>query len=408
MSRIDNLIAEMCPEGVEFIAVEDLFETRNGYTPSKANASNWTDGTIPWFRMEDIRENGRVLGSSIQQISASAVKGGRLFPANSIIVATSATIGEHALITVPFLSNQRFTALWLKPQFVSSFDLKFVFYYCFVLDEWCRDNTTTSSFASVDMAGFKRFRFPVPPLEIQREIVRILDRFTELEAELERKLEAELSVRSTQFAYYRDSLLMFPMAEEVPRIPMGEFCGIVDGTHQTPRYTDDGVPFVSVENIASLGATKKYISIDDFETQYKVKPRTNDLLMTRIGSIGICAVVENDYPLAYYVTLALIRPKGNEVTARYLRHVIESRVGRSELWKRTLHTAVPIKINLGDIGKVLIPVPPRAEQDRIVEMLDKFEASLRDLSIALPAELNARRQQYDYIRDRLLTFPEAA
>src|SRR5699024_11206556 len=120
-----------------------------GYTPSKANQEYWSNGTIPWFRMEDIRENGKVLEKSIQNINTSAVKGGKLFPANSIIIATSATIGEHALVTVPYLSNQRFTNLSLKNKFVDRFQMKFLFYYCFLLREWCKKNTTMSSFASV-------------------------------------------------------------------------------------------------------------------------------------------------------------------------------------------------------------------------------------------------------------------
>ncbi len=205
MSRIDDLIDEYCPNGVEFIALHELFVTKNGYTPSTTNKSYWTDGTVPWFRMEDIRENGQILGSSLQQITEEAVKGGRLFPANSIIVATSATIGEHALITVPHLSNQRFTSLALKSEFSELLDMRFVYYYCFVLDEWCKINTTTSSFASVDMSGFKKFRFPIPPLEVQREIVKVLDTFTKLEAEL----EAELEARRRQYKYYRDALLTF-------------------------------------------------------------------------------------------------------------------------------------------------------------------------------------------------------
>lgn len=205
MSRIDGLIRSLCPNGVEFEVLDELFTTRNGYTPSKSNAANWTDGTIPWFRMEDIRENGQILGDSIQHIPESAVKGGRLFPANSIIVATSATIGEHALITVPHLSNQRFTSLSLKPKHSNRFDIKFIFYYCYVLDEWCKNNTTTSSFASVDMTGFKKFRFPVPPKEVQQEIVKILDTFTELEAELE--------ARRKQYTFYRDQLLTFTERE---------------------------------------------------------------------------------------------------------------------------------------------------------------------------------------------------
>jgi type I restriction enzyme, S subunit len=211
VSKVNELIRELAPEGVKYFELKSIFNTRNGYTPSKADASLWADGSVPWFRMEDIRENGGVLGRSLQYIPESAVKGGltKLFPANSILVATSATIGEHALITVPHMANQRFTSLSLKPAFTPKFDMKFLYYYCFVLDEWCRKNATVSSFASVDMAGFRKFQFPMPPLEVQREIVKILDSFTELEAEL----EAELVARRRQYEYYRDKLLTF---EEAP------------------------------------------------------------------------------------------------------------------------------------------------------------------------------------------------
>ena len=133
MNRIEKLIAEFCPEGVEFKEIQELFVIKNGYTPSTANKDYWTAGTVPWFRMEDIRENGRILSKSLQQITKEAVKGNRLFPANSIIIATSATIGEHALITVPHLSNQRFTSLALKPEYADRLQIKFVFYYCFIL-----------------------------------------------------------------------------------------------------------------------------------------------------------------------------------------------------------------------------------------------------------------------------------
>ncbi|WP_028658580.1 restriction endonuclease subunit S, partial [Nocardioides insulae] len=124
MSKIDDLIAKLCPGGVEFKELRELFTTRNGYTPSKRDQSAWADGTIPWFRMEDIRENGQILNDSLQHVASRAVKGGRLFPANSIIVATSATIGEHALITVPHLSNQRFTSLSLKPEYEERLDMR--------------------------------------------------------------------------------------------------------------------------------------------------------------------------------------------------------------------------------------------------------------------------------------------
>ena len=113
MSRLSALLEELCPDGVEYKKLKEIFNTKNGYTPSKSNESYWENGTIPWFRMEDIRENGHILSDSIQHVNLNAIKG-ELFPANSIIVATSATVGEHALITVPSLANQRFTYLMLK------------------------------------------------------------------------------------------------------------------------------------------------------------------------------------------------------------------------------------------------------------------------------------------------------
>ena len=130
MSRLDELIQEHSPDGVEFLSLSELFNTRNGYTPSKSNKEYWENGVVPWFRMEDIRENGRILSDSLQHVTENAVKG-TLFPANSIIVATSATIGEHALITVDSLANQRFTYLMLKEKYKDVFEIKFLYYYCF-------------------------------------------------------------------------------------------------------------------------------------------------------------------------------------------------------------------------------------------------------------------------------------
>lgn len=208
-NKAKKLIEMIQTASVEWKPLGEVFDLKNGYTPSKSIKEYWENGSIPWFRMEDIRENGRILDSALQQISESAIKGGKLFPANSIIMATSATIGEHALITVPFLANQRFTNLSLKPEFTDKFDIYFLYYYCFNLSDWCKKNTTTSSFASVDMNGFKRFPIPIPPLETQQKIVKILDKFTELEATLEATLEAELVLRKRQYRYYRDFLLDF-------------------------------------------------------------------------------------------------------------------------------------------------------------------------------------------------------
>lgn len=187
---------------------------KNGYTPSKAKPEYWTNGTIPWFRMEDIRMNGRILSDSIQHITPEAVKGGRLFPANSIIVATTATIGEHALIIADSLANQRFTNLSIRKSLIDELDMKFFFYYMFIVDEWCKNNTNTSGFESVDMAKFKKLMIPIPPMAEQRRIVAILDKFEVLVNDISEGLPAEIAARRRQYEYYRDQLLTFKHKED--------------------------------------------------------------------------------------------------------------------------------------------------------------------------------------------------
>lgn len=192
--------------------MSEVFEIRNGYTPSKAKPEYWTNGTIPWFRMEDIRMNGRVLSDSIQHITPEAVKGGRLFPANSIILATTATIGEHALIITDSLANQRFTNLSIRKSLVNELNMKFFFYYMFIVDEWCKNNTNTSGFESVDMVKFKKLLIPIPPMEEQQRIVTILDKFEKLVNDISEGLPAEIASRRQQYEYYRNKLLTFTKA----------------------------------------------------------------------------------------------------------------------------------------------------------------------------------------------------
>lgn len=194
--------------------MSEIFEIKNGYTPSKAKPEYWTNGTIPWFRMEDIRTNGRILEDSIQHITPEAVKGGRLFPANSIILATTATIGEHALIIADSLANQQFTNLSIRKSLADELDMKFFFYYMFIVDEWCKNNTNTSGFESVDMVKFKKLQIPIPPMKEQQRIVTILDKFETLVNDISEGLPAEIAARRQQYEYYRDKLLTFKRKED--------------------------------------------------------------------------------------------------------------------------------------------------------------------------------------------------
>ena len=201
----DQLLDLEGKEGVEMKTIKDVFDTRNGYTPSTSNELFWNDGIIPWFKMEDIRDNGRILSDSYLHITPQAIKGKGLFKANTIILATSATIGEHALILVDFLCNQRFTNFSLKKNYVQCVDMKYIYYYMFVIDEWCKQHINQGGFASVDMTGLYNLNIPLPPLSDQQRIVSILDTF---EASIQ-NLEAQLEQREKQYEYYRNKLLTF-------------------------------------------------------------------------------------------------------------------------------------------------------------------------------------------------------
>ncbi|WP_302279668.1 restriction endonuclease subunit S [Brachyspira pilosicoli] len=199
---------QSCGDEVEKIQLKDLFYTKNGYTPSKSNPEFWDSKDVSWFRMEDIRENGRILNEAIQKVSFSAIKG-NVFPKNSIIVSTSATIGEHALITCESLANQRFTYLILKDEYKNKFNIFFLFYYCYKLKEYCLNCLNQGNFASVDMTKFNKFEFPIISLKEQERIVKILDQFDTLCNDITRGLPAEIELRKKQYEYYRDKLLTF-------------------------------------------------------------------------------------------------------------------------------------------------------------------------------------------------------
>ena len=163
---------------VEWKELKEVFDTRNGYTPSTSNETFWEGGYIPWFKMEDIRDNGSILNDSYLHITDMAIKGKGLFKANSILLATSATIGEHALIVVEHLSNQRFTNFYPKKEYEQLINMRYAYYYMFIIDEWCKQHVNHGGFASVDMAGLYKHPFPIPSILEQNRIVGILDTFT--------------------------------------------------------------------------------------------------------------------------------------------------------------------------------------------------------------------------------------
>lgn len=408
MTKLDKLIQELCPDGVKYLPIPELFITRNGYTPSKANSEFWENGTIPWFRMEDIRENGRILTTATQYVSEKAVKG-KLFPADSIIIATSATIGEHALIKVPSLANQRFTYLTLKDEFKDCVDMMFVFYYCFRLDEYCKSHLNQGNFASVDMKQFAAFKFPVPPLPVQREIVRILDNFTELTEGLNRELAAELTARKQQYAYYRDKLLDRPH-DSTKIITIGELGSWSGG--KTPSmdnsdYWENGTtPWITSKDmkVSTLEDTEDHITEKAIsEASMTVYPPNGVAVVTRSG------ILKHTLPVAFVPFATTVNQDikmlvaGEGVLPRYAFHAIQ---GKSPdiLAKAKKQGGTVDSLEFKKFLDYEIPLPSLEVQKRLVEVLDNFDAICTDLNIGLPAEIEARQKQYEFYRDQLLTF----
>ncbi|PWT33345.1 restriction endonuclease subunit S [Limosilactobacillus reuteri] len=143
-----------------------------------------------------------------------------------------------------------------------------------------------------------------------------------------------------------------------------------DGTHQTPNYKTKGIMFLSVENINTL-LSNKYISENEYRQRFKIKPQYLDVFMTRIGTIGKTNVITTHKPIAYYVSLALLRPQN--IQSFFLSFIIQTSKVQQDIWKRTLQIAFPQKINKDEIGKVTLALPLQKEQIDIEKLLLKLD-----------------------------------
>ena len=398
MNRVDELIAKFCPNGVKYKALDAVcdYVDYRGKTPKKTEkgiflvtAKNIRKGYIDYEASKEyvaLEDYDLVMRRGYAEIG-------------DVLITTEAPCGNVALVD---RKNIALAQRVIKYRCHECLDSRFLLHVLLATEFQSKLNKAATGGTVRGIKGSKlhKLTVPVPPLEVQREIVHILDSFTLLTAEL----TAELTARKKQYEFYRNKLLAFEL-EKCSKSKLSEIAQIYDGTHQTPEYTLKGIPFISVENINDIYSSSKYISKEAYN-KYKIKPQVKDVFMTRIGSIGKCAIMTHHTDLAYYVSLALIRPNAEVLDSRYLKHYIESSFGTRELARRTLHNAVPIKINKDDIGKIVIKYPNIEIQRKIADILDNFDKICSDLRTGLPAEIEARQKQYEYYRDKLLSFKE--
>ena len=386
---------------VEWKKLGEVFITRNGYTPSKSNPEYWEGGTIPWYRMEDIRENGRILSDALQHITPKGVKGNGLFKANSIILATTATIGEHALITTDALCNQQLTNFEIKEDFKDKLLSKFVFYYFYVIDDWCKKNVNVSSFPSVSVPKLKKLDFPIPPLSVQSRIVEILDKFT--------SLEAELDCRKRQYIYYRERLLDFSQNKNIQWKKLGEVFITRNGytpSKSNPEYWEGGtIPWYRMEDIRENGRI-----LSDALQHITPKGVKGNRLFKADSIILATSATIGEHALITTKALANQRFTNFEIKEDFKEKLLPKFVFYyfyviDDWCKNHIYIGNFPSVDVEQVKKMDFPLPPLSEQQRIVEILDKFDTLTNSISEGLPLEIQLRRQQYEYYREQLLAFP---
>lgn len=392
MSQMNFLEKLLDGAEVEWRAIGEVFDLKNGYTPSKAIPEYWTMGEVPWFRMEDIRANGRVLKTAIQSVSVSAVKG-RLVPANSLIMSTTATLGEHALIEVPFLTNQQITSFSVSNTYRDKINVKFMFHYFFEFGKWCSENANKNGgMGIIGLAKLKQFKIPIPcpsnpkkSLEIQAEIVRILDAFNAVTAEL----AAELAARKKQYNYYRDQLLSFKEGD-VEWKTLGEVLHMRAGQH------------LSAHNISATPTTDhSYPCFGGNGVRGFVKSHSHDGNFLLIGRQGaLCGNVQRTQGKFYATEHAVVVSLKHSGNINWYFHMLTL----MNLNQYASQSAQP-GLAVGKLETLRIPIPTLIEQNRIATILDKFDTLTNSIKEGLPREIELRQKQYEYYRNLLFTFP---
>ncbi|HZL80319.1 MAG TPA: restriction endonuclease subunit S, partial [Demequina sp.] len=255
--------------------------------------------------------------------------------------------------------------------------------------QYVEASQVSGNYPSISDARVRAYRIPVPPLEVQREIVRILDQFTQLEAEL----EAELEARRHQYEHYRGGLLKFGV--DVGVRPLGELGENLDSRRRPVTRgarTPGEIPYYGASGVVDF--VSEYI----FDGDYLLVSEDGANLLARSTPIAFSISgktwVNNHAHILQFETYAE-------------RRFVEIYLNSIDLSPFISGAAQP-KLNKANLNRIPIPDPTLDEKKRVVELLDKFDALVTDLSIGLPAELAARRKQYEYYRDKLLTFKELA
>ena len=412
MSNLEELIERLCPDGVKAVELGQVAH----YAKNRIDADAVTENT--YVGVENLLQNkaGKTVAVSVPTkgtviaFNPNDILIGNIRPYLKKIWLSDCAGGTNGdVLVIQIDERERLLPKYLF--YVLSSDRFFLY---------DMQNSKGAKMPRGNKAAILKYRIPVPPLPVQGEIVRILDNFTELTAEL----TAELAARQKQYEYYRDLLLTFKPNEStilnertnelelsgaIRWMKLGELCDYVDYRGKTPKKVDQGIFLVTAKNVRmgfiDYEKSKEYISKDDYlEVMRRGLPKIGDLLITTEAPCGNVALVDRE-DIALAQRIIKYRPKRENVNRNFLKHYLLSKEFQDVLQKNA--TGGTVKgIKGSKLHELNVPVPPLEVQQRIVDILDRFDALCNDISNGLPAEIEARQKQYEYYRDKLLTFKE--
>lgn len=380
MSRLSEMIKELCPDGVEYKKLGEVCNlVAGGDVPKNRFSEHITD-----------EYNVPVYSNGVEEKSLYGYTDIPAITEPCVTISARGTIGYAALRITPFFPVIRL--ICVIPD--ESINVRFLFHVL----KMSTFRSPQTGIPQLTIPMVKKHLVPVPPLAIQNEIVKLLDNFTELTAEL----TAELQLRKKQYSFYRDSLLNFSRDDaEIEWRTLGDIGSVCMCKRilKQQTNTESGVPFYKIGTFGQVADS--YISKELF-LEYKGKysyPRKGEILISAAGTIGRTVVY--DGAPAYFQDSNIVWIANDEslVLNRYLYYFY------SLFPWRIADGGTIARLYNDQIRHTEIPIPPLETQAKIVSILDRFDALCHDLTQGLPAEIAARKKQYEYYRDKLLTFP---
>ena len=392
MSKLDKLLRKLCPDGVEYKRFDEVctLNARIGWQ-RLTKAEYMSKGDYLLITGTDFTETHEIDYSTCVYVTEERYKQDPKIQLKNgdILITKDGTLGKVAQVKgleMPATLNGGVFVVRCKD---SSLENRFILHYLLSnhFQSVVEQQKTGSTISHLTQTLFSRLMIPIPPLEIQREIVRILDNFTNLTAELTK----ELTDRKVQYAYYRNKFLYFDESSASLK-SIGDICNVVVGG-EPPADCIKGESKDSSHMFPVWGNGKEAYG---YSGTYKID--RDAVVISSIGA-NTGAVYYRKAFFTPIIRLKVVMPKDNQLSSRFLFHVLSATAIKSK------SSSVP-NMNANEIKAIKIPVPPLDVQNRIVNVLDNFEKICSDRNIGLPAEIEARQKQYEYYRDKLLTFAE--